>query len=419
MSIARSADRFSGLPDEIRHHVLNFLPLKDAVISSVLSTEWKNSWSYLPSLRFDDREIKQSLDDVCRILTRHRGPLKEFSLSLSRDSVQNDEILNLLPRRTITSLTIGYFDNRKCTLPMRMSTISSFVHLETLRLSHCLLDSPPGLFDKLTVLELRHVKFFSNSAAPWRFVCPLLTTLTLESIELPAIVIEEAPKLSCFHLEGDFGSLQFSSCTPLLKEVFIRKRSLNWTVESDLLKVNGGLAAVESLSVGRFFYEYLATGIIPNLEDIRQPRKKLRRLRLDEVCLRTDSHVWSSVCMIIASPNLQQLSIQMSEIAYSNMEGFKGYDAALRRMQSGAVTASKSDTSGKLTRVEVKTVKGTENELAFIKWLLSSSPALDIMKIHLSSKLSDAKKILTLAELNGFARPSTKALIKIESLDWN
>ncbi|CAN0923255.1 F-box/FBD/LRR-repeat protein At1g13570 [Linum grandiflorum] len=305
MSIARSADRFSGLPDEIRHHVLNFLPLKDAVISSVLSTEWKNSWSYLPSLRFDDREIKQSLDDVCRILTRHRGPLKEFSLSLSRDSVQNDkyyrrglsssrkwlpyddddgfgwflqnqsllvidEILNLLPRRTITSLTIGYFDNRKCTLPMRMSTISSFVHLETLRLSHCLLDSPPGLFDKLTVLELRHVKFFSNSAAPWRFVCPLLTTLTLEgctwipfwSIELPAIVIEEAPKLSCFHLEGDFGSLQFSSCTPLLKEVFIRKRSLNWTVESDLLKVNGGLAAVESLSVGRFFYEVCITSYI-------------------------------------------------------------------------------------------------------------------------------------------------------------
>ncbi|CAN0923257.1 F-box/FBD/LRR-repeat protein At1g13570 [Linum grandiflorum] len=286
-----------------------------------------------------------------------------------------------------------------------MSTISSFVHLETLRLSHCLLDSPPGLFDKLTVLELRHVKFFSNSAAPWRFVCPLLTTLTLEgctwipfwSIELPAIVIEEAPKLSCFHLEGDFGSLQFSSCTPLLKEVFIRKRSLNWTVESDLLKLSsdllkvwGGLTSVESLSVSEFDEQ---EPVIDEANDV-SPLEMLRHMTLSDLCLSTPSHVYSLLLMIKSSPNLQRLEI----ISFDGPSKFE---------------------LSQLRKVEVKNLKGTENELAFIKWLLSSSPALDIMKIHLSSKLSDAKKILTLAELNGFARPSTKALIKIESLDWN
>ncbi|CAN0921552.1 hypothetical protein LINGRAHAP2_LOCUS32654, partial [Linum grandiflorum] len=65
-------------------------------------------------------------------------------------------------------------------------------------------------------------------------------------------------------------------------------------------------------------------------------------------------------------------------------------------------------------RVEVKELKSTEHELAFIKWLFSSSPILDIMKIKLSSELADAERIPILTELNSFARLSTRALIETE-----
>ncbi|CAN0921554.1 hypothetical protein LINGRAHAP2_LOCUS32656 [Linum grandiflorum] len=165
--------------------------------------------------------------------------------SIERHRLITNAILHLLPRPTITSLNINYLDSRrnipmwsKMLLIMRMSIILLFSRLKTLRLSYCILiNSTPvsfhRCFENLTVLELRHVKFPPNSPH-WKFGCPLLTTLSLDgctwmdsimdsSIKSPAIVIEEAPKLSYFYLNGDFISLQFNCTTPLPKQVFIRK----------------------------------------------------------------------------------------------------------------------------------------------------------------------------------------------------
>ncbi|CAN0923265.1 Putative FBD-associated F-box protein At1g55030 [Linum grandiflorum] len=298
-----SADIISSMPKDLKLHILGLLPMKGAAMSSALSTQWRDMWTYLPSLIFQGPEMKLTSDHICGVLRRHRGPLREFSLLLSHNSEENrgfvpararqnhverdiesvisvfgsnildslitiDEILNLLPSQTLTSLVIDYFNSTigDRTLLMRMAMILLFSDLKTLRLSYCLLsDSVPVSFDrrfeKLTVLELRDVEFPPNSPQ-WKFGCPMLTTLTLDgctcmhsSMETPAIVIEEAPKLSYFYIDGVFVSLQFNGSTPLLKQVFIRKVRLTWTVESKLLKVNGALAAVESLSVAKYFYE--------------------------------------------------------------------------------------------------------------------------------------------------------------------
>ncbi|CAN0923261.1 F-box/LRR-repeat protein At3g26922 [Linum grandiflorum] len=222
-------DRISSLPDGVREHILHFLPLKEAGKASILSSEWRNLWMNLPTLKFDQEfdtegkgDVKKLMLDICRVLLLHREP------------------------------------------------------------------EP---------------------------------------------VIDEANDVS--------------------------------------------------------------------------PLEMLRHMTLSDLCLSTPSHVYSLLLMIKSSPNLQRLEITMQPVKRKTSASVISFDGP-----------SKFELS-QLRKVEVKNLKGTENELAFIKWLLSSSPALDIMKIHLSSKLSDAKKILTLAELNGFARPSTKALIKIESLDWN
>ncbi|CAN0921545.1 F-box protein At1g19070 [Linum grandiflorum] len=223
-------ERISSLAEDVKLHILSFLPLKGAAMSSILSTQWRNLWTYLPTLALHNREIKPSSDFILKLLTSHRGPLREFSLSLSRNSaqdvdfslytlisqqnyVENDEfvisilksierhrlitnaILHLLPRPTITSLNINYLDSRrnipmwsKMLLIMRMSIISLFSRLKTLRLSYCILiNSTPvsfhRCFENLTVLELRHVKFPPNSAH-WKFGCPLLTTLSLDGYRI-------------------------------------------------------------------------------------------------------------------------------------------------------------------------------------------------------------------------------------------
>ena len=47
-------DGINRLPYKVLCHILSFLPTKYAVGTSILSTTWKNLWSSVPNLDFDD-----------------------------------------------------------------------------------------------------------------------------------------------------------------------------------------------------------------------------------------------------------------------------------------------------------------------------------------------------------------------------
>ncbi|VFQ86593.1 unnamed protein product [Cuscuta campestris] len=49
-----SEDRISSLPSNLIGHILSFLPTKNAVATSVLSTRWKELWTMITHLYFDD-----------------------------------------------------------------------------------------------------------------------------------------------------------------------------------------------------------------------------------------------------------------------------------------------------------------------------------------------------------------------------
>lgn len=48
-------DRISHLPSSLISHILFLLPTKDAVATSVLSTQWKPLWTLITSLDCDDK----------------------------------------------------------------------------------------------------------------------------------------------------------------------------------------------------------------------------------------------------------------------------------------------------------------------------------------------------------------------------
>lgn len=55
--MAPSEDRISKLDDKIIHHILSYVPTKDAVTTSVLSKRWTNLWCFVPFLDFSDIKL--------------------------------------------------------------------------------------------------------------------------------------------------------------------------------------------------------------------------------------------------------------------------------------------------------------------------------------------------------------------------
>ncbi|XP_028806285.1 F-box/FBD/LRR-repeat protein At4g26340-like [Neltuma alba] len=49
--------RISDLPEPLLVHILSFLPIKEAVATSLLSKRWRTLWRSLPKLEFDDRNF--------------------------------------------------------------------------------------------------------------------------------------------------------------------------------------------------------------------------------------------------------------------------------------------------------------------------------------------------------------------------
>lgn len=54
MNVDKGEDRISSLPDCILHYILSFLPTKEAVASGILARRWKDLWTAVPILDFDD-----------------------------------------------------------------------------------------------------------------------------------------------------------------------------------------------------------------------------------------------------------------------------------------------------------------------------------------------------------------------------
>lgn len=78
-------DRLSNLPSDIAEKILSLLPIRDAVRTSVLSSNWRYKSAMLPHLVFDDECIPTDhytfASIVDHVLMSHIGPIHMFKLA--------------------------------------------------------------------------------------------------------------------------------------------------------------------------------------------------------------------------------------------------------------------------------------------------------------------------------------------------
>ncbi|XP_071708767.1 F-box/FBD/LRR-repeat protein At1g13570-like [Rutidosis leptorrhynchoides] len=86
-----SLDRISNLPQNIIPHILTFLPIRDALRTSIFSRHWRYKWTNIPKLFIDQdliiREKKVTFlsekikltNIIFHILLQHTGPIREFT----------------------------------------------------------------------------------------------------------------------------------------------------------------------------------------------------------------------------------------------------------------------------------------------------------------------------------------------------
>lgn len=87
------------MPEDIQVAILGFLPLRDAVRTSILSRNWRYSWTMIRHLIFDEKffeSIKEKLDQchnpewkalkfvsvINNVLLLHNSPILIFSLEI-------------------------------------------------------------------------------------------------------------------------------------------------------------------------------------------------------------------------------------------------------------------------------------------------------------------------------------------------
>jgi hypothetical protein len=196
------SDIISCLPDHLIEQILSHLSIKEAVRTSVLSSNWRKKWSTLPDLVFDreclstetskDPSVIESkfLRIVDHVLLLHSGPINKFEVSDSyryfnigvNSMVDIDQWIFHISERYIKELVLDIWLYERYKIPLRLYSCQSLDHLE---LKCCLLEPPTTFegFKNLKSLVLNRVTMSQDAFENMISGCPLLEKLTLDEID--------------------------------------------------------------------------------------------------------------------------------------------------------------------------------------------------------------------------------------------
>ncbi|KAL7606549.1 hypothetical protein Lser_V15G15206 [Lactuca serriola] len=373
----QSSDRISSLPDDIIEKILTFIPIRDALRTSVLSKRWRYCWTGMQKLVFDDRLINVSSDmgvvkkyklviTIFHVLLLHKGPISELYIHISDEEIVNEIdqiILHLSRSKNIKKFIFevyrydGYYK-----LPCSFFSLHGLEHLS---LKYCVIEIP-SMFNGFSMLKsLIFVEVDINATMLQRFLisCPLLEEFTWIGRYVTDFI-------------GD------NKCT------FV-----------DLFKC---LPSVQAVNISRFYNKDFYAGVMS--QKLHTPLVYLRILVL-QVCFGKQDEISSTLCVINSSPNLEKIKFKM-----------------LRYVGQTFNTSflDPQDYSGlnldHLRELEITNFHNYAPEMEFVKLIMAKSPLLKKARIELDNSISVDIEVKMLQDLvlQPFPRASTSAKFIIE-----
>jgi hypothetical protein len=192
-SKSASHDTISSMPEGVITHIMDRLPVQDAVRTGILSRNWRFKWTLLTKLVFDmeffqyiqrsSRQNQFSSKNLIRILLHLKGDITKFVLYLPWyfmfDLIDINHWVMFLSGKGIKEFTLVNMHEKQFNLPAHLFTCLNLKYLE-LR-SWCF-NPPPsfGGFPNLLTLDFSKVKSESCNVGEFITRCPLLEIMRID-----------------------------------------------------------------------------------------------------------------------------------------------------------------------------------------------------------------------------------------------
>ncbi|KAG6654044.1 F-box/FBD/LRR-repeat protein At1g13570 [Carya illinoinensis] len=416
MGDSSNQDLISDLPQSIIESILTRLPLRDAVRTSLLSSKWRYRWATLTHLVFDEDCVTLSNDRalfedklinfITRALFLHQGPIHKFQLCTSylQSCPEIDQWILFLSRKDIKELVIELGESEWIRAPSCLFKCKKLIRLELFR---CELDPPPTFKGFLCLKNLNLYQVFVASDAIESLIssCPLLESLSLSYSDSLTLNIY-APNLKYLCLEGEFKDICLQN-TPLLIVMSVAMymtediaEHMQQSSSCNFIKLLGSVPYLERL-IGRiYFTKYLSIGDDRGRYPVTYSHLKI--IELYQVSFEDMKEILVVLHLITNSPNLVELQISGSSNTLTAMEA-TDLDFWDKECPSPCLF-------DRLKVVKMTEMSGVPHEMEFIKFLLESSPVLEVMSIMPCPSVMDGR-LNMLIELVRFRRASARAEI--------
>ncbi|GER43275.1 F-box/RNI-like superfamily protein [Striga asiatica] len=325
----------SRLPDDILLIILSFLPLKEAGRTSVLSSCWRNLWSYTSHLNFDDYSRWRRLSWLQKFTV---SVLRGKSILVKSATKSITKWLEFAFERHIEKLELNLSDGDCGHLPHEMYAFpqelcSSDHPYKSSRLFNC---------KSIKMLSLDCINISGETIEFLLRGCPLLEQLIVRASDKltrlevcgPSLVLKHLEILMCSYLKSlrisapNLSSLVLYNIRGVLLEDVQMLTSVNVTsVEPSSTYVE---RLIPTLLCCLSQLEILTLDICSKRELLSMLKfpmmPKLKKLVITKVLRGVDSSLLGLSHFISASPNLREFEIQQrwSKVERSNNEIQKG-----------------------------------------------------------------------------------------------